>query len=704
MLCQSPQQTTNGSVQIGFSHEKVVWDMLFKLLEIRMQAGEFTVIDATNSKSEEMNKYKNLASKYRYRIYLLDLTGIPIDVCKARNAQREELKRVPDDVDDKMYARFETQKVPSGITVIKPKDPCNVTGEDIEQIWLKPIDLSNYRKIVHIGDVHGCYTVLQKYLHGQLEDDVFYIFLGDYLDRGVENVEVLKYLLEIKDKKNVLLLTGNHEVSIYNYAHDIPAKSREFEWVTKNQLNSANFDKKDLSRLYYKLVQCAWYKFHDKEVFVCHGGISFMPENVTLVASEQMIKGVGRYEDYLDVANAWEEKSGGVYQIFGHRNTQASEIHVTPHVFNLEGRVEFGGCLRVVELDHEGFKPIEIKNTVFRKKEEFELQNALNSSDLAKLVLDMRASKYIHEKKFENNISSFNFSSDAFKKGIWNNLTVHARGLFIDLNRIKVCARGYLKMSYLDGTICPTFAELKDVIKYPISVYVKENGFLGMLSYDEYADDFRYCTKSMVGGEYAGWFKEIFFEVTTEDARKNILQYLKDNDCTFVFEVEDSEKDPHIIKYLNHNIILLDIVKNDIVFNKLPYNDMVDLAVKFGLTHKRKVCNITNWEEFCEWYSAVQKQGYKLLGEYVEGFVVEDSGNLMFKVKTEYYNFWKRMRSIASTTLRRGYIEGTGQLINELDNKFYGFLRKMYDETEDKESLLGLDIITLRDKFYENYE
>ena len=54
-----------------------------------MQNGEFTVIDATNSKTSEMNQYKDLAENYRYRIYCIDMTDIPIEETKRRNAERD---------------------------------------------------------------------------------------------------------------------------------------------------------------------------------------------------------------------------------------------------------------------------------------------------------------------------------------------------------------------------------------------------------------------------------------------------------------------------------------------------------------------------------------------------------------------------------------------------------------------------------------
>ena len=73
------------------------------------------------------------------------MTDLPIEVCKARNVQREPLKRVPEEAIDKMYARFATQKIPTGITVLRP--------DELDRIWMHPIDLSQYKKIHHIGDI-----------------------------------------------------------------------------------------------------------------------------------------------------------------------------------------------------------------------------------------------------------------------------------------------------------------------------------------------------------------------------------------------------------------------------------------------------------------------------------------------------------------------------------------------------------------------
>ena len=206
LMCQSAQETPDGQMEISPQNDDVVWEMLFKLLEVRMSHGEFTVIDATNSKTVEMNCYKNLAKQYRYRMYVIDMTDLPIEECKRRNAQREWLKRVPEAAIDKMYARFATQKVPSGVTVLPS------TTDVMSDLNYSPNDFNQWKKIHVIGDIHGCYTCLSEYL-GEMKDDELYIFVGDYLDRGIENVEVFKFLCDVvnNNRKSVILLEGNHE-------------------------------------------------------------------------------------------------------------------------------------------------------------------------------------------------------------------------------------------------------------------------------------------------------------------------------------------------------------------------------------------------------------------------------------------------------------------------------------------------------------
>lgn len=690
MMYQSPVLQVDGTEQIAFMNDRAVWNTLFELLEARMERGEFVVIDATNSKTSDMNRYKDLAHTYRYRIFCIDMTDVPIDECKRRNLLRPAYKQVPEEAIDKMYARFETQKIPAGIKPLK--------RDELDQIWFRPIDLSEYKKIHHIGDIHGCNTVLQEYFKDGFKDDEYYIFCGDYIDRGLENVEVVKFLAEIIDKKNVLLLEGNHERWLWYWSHGGTGKSREFETKTRKQLEEANVDPKLARMIYRKLGQCAYYKYHGKTVLVTHAGLSKIPENMTKIATEQMIKGVGTYGEYLATAQNFEKSTDeNTYQIFGHRNTEESPVHMLERTFNLEGRVEFGGKLRVVTLDENGFETFELQNTVFKPVEkETPVEYTAQEKSVMQVVDEMRKSKFISEKKF-GDISSFNFTRDAFYDKKWNEQTVKARGLFINTVEGKIAARSYPKFFNMNERPETQFEFLKFKLAFPVIATVKENGFLGLVSYDPATDDFLICSKSTPEGPFAEYMRKAF----TERAKdvESLKKYLKQEDCTLVFECVDMENDPHIIEYDHSDLFLLDIIKNDLNYQKKPYSEVVEIANKYGFTPKTKAFEFKEWSEFRDWYNAIQDEDYMYNGKNIEGFVIEDNNGFMIKIKLYYYSFWKHMRSVAQETLKSGNFRRTGSLTTPEANRFFGFCKELFANKENFEP--PTHIIALRKLYLE---
>jgi len=91
--------------------------------------------------------------------------------------------------------------------------------------------LAEHYPLVVIGDLHGDMTTLsdilrnaEKYVSNR--DEWYMVFLGDYIDRGSNQVEVLTTLLSLKQAypDNILLLRGNHEPprGLEPYPHDFP--------------------------------------------------------------------------------------------------------------------------------------------------------------------------------------------------------------------------------------------------------------------------------------------------------------------------------------------------------------------------------------------------------------------------------------------------------------------------------------------------
>lgn len=713
MLCAGPKLTVDGGWMIDPTNDTAVWKTLFQLLEIRMQNGEFTVIDATNSKSTEMNKYKALCDEYKYRMFCVDMTGIPIETVKQRNVSREPLKRVPEAAIDKMYARFATQKIPSGITVIKP--------DELDRVFFRKIDLSSYDRVHVIGDIHGCWTALKQYFTDHVDPDEpndFFIFTGDYIDRGLENVEVLRFLMTIAEKPNVLLLEGNHERWLWLWANSRVCASKEFELVTRTQLEEAGIEKKDVRKLYRKMGQCAWFDYRGWEYFVTHAGVSALPENPTLLSTHQMIHGVGSYNDFEAVENAWLRSTApNCFQIHGHRNTKELPVQVNERCFNLEGRVEFGGCLRALQITPDGNETFEIQNTVFRPQEEmfqYRYQNGKQKLSIPDIILEMRKNKYISEKQY-GNISSFNFTKSAFYDKAWNDMTTKARGLYINIPKAKIVARAYDKFFNVGEREETKLESLRSRLEFPVKCYVKENGFLGIVSYNEEDGGLFITTKSNPEGDYASWFREDLYRILGEDKLGLIKAYSKEHNCSFVFECVDVDRDPHIIQYPETDCILLDIVYNEIPFRKMPFDEMRRVAYAIGLTHKELAETLESWQEFYDWYNAVTAEDYLFNGSHIEGFVIEGFNGYMAKVKLHYYHFWKYMRGIAHETLRKGYLEHAklASLTTPCANYFYGWLKQYREEklsaNEDPDRTaadivaeIPHDIITLRSMFFES--
>ena len=701
MMCSAPVLNTEGKFGISQDNDKTVWSTLFRLLETRMSKGEFTVIDATNSKTSEMNRYKELAALYRYRIYCIDMTNIPIDEVKRRNILREPLKRVPDEVIDKFYSRFETQQVPSGIKVLKP--------EELDTIWYRPTDLSSYKKVHVFGDIHGCYTVLQEYFdsNGGIKPDECYIFCGDYIDRGIENVETVKFLCEQASYPNIFFLEGNHERWLWRWANDMVSDSKEFEFITKPQLNRGLVSKKAVRQFCRGLGQCCYFTYHGKTVLATHGGLSSLPDNLTTISTSQMIRGVGQYKEADEVDKAFSEHTKeNIYQVHGHRNVMGSPVQSSERTFNLEGGVELGGHLRVVQLTPDGIFPIEIKNNVYKTSEEAAINvGEIKDMSVYAAIEGMRINKHINEKQF-GKISSFNFSKNTFEKGIWNTMTTKARGLYIDNSNYTVIARAYDKFFNINERPETEFANLHYKLQFPINAYVKENGFLGIVGWNPDEDDLLITTKSNPFGCYSEWLREDLYQIYGEDTMNKIREYIKENNVSFVFECCDVERDPHIIAYPKTKVVLLDIVKNSLEYEKLPYSELKSIADSFGLSVKKHAYEIQSWEDFCTWYAEATSEDYKYNGDYIEGFVVEDSVGYMVKLKLHYYKLWKKLRGVACSVLKYGNYKYTGSLLTPLENEFFGWCKSLYSDLPNEKRLelrgkTETNICSLRDRFFE---
>lgn len=701
LMYSSPQmQPDVYDYTINQKNDDAVWALMFEILEARMQKGELTIIDATHSRQSDFSRYNNLCETYRYRRYYVDFTDVPIEVCKKQNEYRlPTWKKVPEAAIDKCYARFETQKAPNSWIEI-PKDLIRAFLQPV------PMDFNKYKKVHIFGDIHGCYEPLREYLNIKdnvcdLVKDEMYIFTGDYLDRGIQNKEVMELLCKLSELPNTLFLPGNHEewLRMFVFGHIDGIRNKEFKCKTMYEIK--DIPHKDLSNFVRKLGQMAYFEFDGIRYFVTHGGLPYVPDDLQLVATDQFIHGVGTYafdidKQYSENQNTLLEDCPGldkediIVQVHAHRNTFGIKADEYSYSYNLEGRIEFGGDLRVLTLEH-GKEPEchYIKNNVYNTEQVVEyVDKPLVNVD--NIVEHLRSHNYIKETDLGNNISSFNFTRDAFYDKHWDNATITARGLFVDTVTGNIVARAYNKFFNINERQETKMISVRNKLEaYGSAVaYKKYNGYLGILSF--YNGELHFHSKSTDKGQFADWFKEIFFEQVKPAEIQKIKDMLETNNCSFVFEVIDPINDPHIIKNEKREIILLDVIQNSIEFKRISYHDLCSVAAICCLKVKEVIAEFKDFRSLMQFYLNHTDEN-NMEDDDIEGVVIEID-DFMTKMKFTYYNFWKMCRKLVDQAKNKRNIK-LGSLYNDTSNYFWKWLQEQSPETLEK------DIITLRDMF-----
>lgn len=638
LLLSAPLQTEEGEEGISNKKDRMVWQLLNNAVEDRLKNGEFTIIDATHTKASYWQKYIDLSKQYNVDVYCLDFREVTKETAYKQNKQRDSYKIVNEEVIDRMYNQLNSLKLPKGVKVIKPED-----WDEWSDITYK--NLNEYKKIHHFGDIHGCYEPLGRYFKDGLKEDEFYIFVGDYIDRGLQNAEVLEFLFTIKDRKNVVLLEGNHEAHLRKWIENKTSNSKEFNRYTKLELEKNNVSVKKVRSLCHKLVNHFTYEYNDKKVIVSHGGIVKCPKKIYELSSEQLIKGVGTYTFDVDAAFC-EKNDEGYVQVHGHRNLLGKELMEHTQSFNLEGKIDKGGHLRVLTLDKDGFTGFKVKNNRYSPRfQKGEFKNFGNQQ----LLEELRSNKGIKESKQKDNISSFNFTKAVFRKKEWDQTRVKTRGLFINTETTEIVIKSYNKFFNVGEREETGWESLKNTLQFPVTTYLKENGFLGLVGYDSLENKVIIASKSQTNGTYKTYFENIWLKKIGPEKEESVKRLLKERNITLVFEVIDPINDPHIIEYKKENIILLDAVYRQQEFKKIEYEELLQIGKELGVKVKKKTGTFFSFDELYQWVERESVHENK-----IEGHIIEDSNGFQTKLKLPYYNYWKWARSQIHSLYVRG--------------------------------------------------
>lgn len=554
--------------------EKPVWDIFNRFLEKRMANGITTIVDNTNTNFMALRPFKSLAKKYNYDVATIDfmLNFVPR---KKTNLTKKypEIEYQPDL--SKKAVRFTTEEL------LKRNDdraeyrvPSHVVRQQIKQYqelwtrikehasdwkWLKPmapdstrvkellwhdptIDLSKYKKIQVIGDIHNDYSALMKAFE-EHEKGTAYIFLGDYLDKGTRPYSTFEFLTEKLGGDNLYFLRGNHEDFWQKWL--LTGKvSPQFE-KTLEALQRQYSDKRLrhlMTNLFMQMRDYLFFTYHGVSYVASHAGLepAMLSQNLNLMPSRVVTYGLSiGYDTHnpygRDIDLLWDKSGVDVYNLHGHRNN-----------FNrFAGKASFN-------LNYEGeFRWL----TIYPNKI---VPHKIKSIDAPSFEEALTEDPDIRTKKQSDDIVSYNFTVDAFIGQHWNQHTSNARGLFIRQSDHQIVGRGFPKFFEI-GQVPD--AKLEN-LKFPVSVMRKHDGFLTIVCYDLKTKRLHVYSKR---GEtdMALLAKRDLIKTGYLDKIKKYYADPQMRDTTLLFETVDPVNDPHIVKYNKLHIYPLAIIANN---------------------------------------------------------------------------------------------------------------------------------------------
>ena len=226
------------------------------------------------------------------------------------------------------------------LSILKEISPGNVLSilEDFKNLLLSEIRERNFdffnrieglvnvksTYLAIIGDIHGDLASLRTIIsnadkHLPKENSVL-VFLGDYVDRGVESFETIMSIIMLKLEKpgRIIMLRGNHEPppNLIPYPHDFPLFLKMRFKDSWKEIYNAFFD-------VFQLLPHAAYV--ESKIFLVHGGIPVKVHDLKKIALARREEGILEellWNDPSDFVEEWNYSPRGAGKLFGIKVTK----------------------------------------------------------------------------------------------------------------------------------------------------------------------------------------------------------------------------------------------------------------------------------------------------------------------------------------------------------------------------------------------
>lgn len=334
-------------------------EICYKFLETidnKMRKGCLVVVDAENLKNKDIKKLEAFADVYNYKIYqkVFPISHKDILEWKKRVSNpKEEYPYIPESSEELM----EKIQIYFNTFMNSPRSPYPDIDkmEDLEKLLKEEETTKEYRisvpedtEIVHIGDIHGAYDLIQDIEPGE---NRILVFHGDYIDRGTAPRKVLERVLYLKRRypNKVFLVEGNHEMHLRRFCglQKYPKLAGEgffknlctdFSKTTQTEYDPEKDDMIEVLRYLNMYLQEYLIIERGSQTFICtHGGLrNFSQLWFYLIGN--LTYGNRDMENYdrSFSSKIYKKNYKNIFSIHGHCKYQKYVIHKYPGVVNLD--------------------------------------------------------------------------------------------------------------------------------------------------------------------------------------------------------------------------------------------------------------------------------------------------------------------------------------------------------------------------------
>lgn len=638
----------------NFFGEDTVFNIINKVLEVRLKEKLTTFLDITCLvEQEERNKYKKVAEAYGMSVEIIHVNStVEQSIINDSLRKYKVGRKVIENFNKKFSLESETAPIH------------NVNYQT--KINLLPNTLPHDKYDI-IGDVHGLYDETIKlitklgykadnqgvYRHSEGRN---LLFLGDFVDRGTQSVDLLRFFLKQHNNTNDKFILGNHENKILNFFKYYERNNKKIEKLATAPALTCSallkIEKTERDEILNLLNKMPAYYLYNNIAFVHANLVYFDPIDTP---ASYMLYG-DEYKSIPHTKNsdlAYSEIFGNLnhfYLVRGHiRNTDENQNVV----LSLEENSAFSGQLCAVRLEdlQESIKlgkGVNNKDILYREKVDFNFNDyrkdllslyykiqALNKENLVSVNYDE-----------ENFLQIFKYKKDVFFNKKWeqfNNL-LGCRGIVFDFAGNLVQYPFDKIFNYGEpnekGELTATNLDLN---KNYIAVE-KLNGFFGAITKHPFKNDLLCTTTGSLDSPFVEYIKEL---VREKKHYSNLMKLVnKTPDVTYMFEVIHKD-DPHIVKYNEDQFdIYLIGARKKVEGSPLYTEQELDLIGKeYNL--KRPVWVTLKLSSILEQLKTVEH----------EGFMIRDieSGETLFKGKSDYYLSVKFLSRLSDNKIKHMY-------------------------------------------------